>query len=175
MPYIAVDPGSSGAIIWEGNGQIMTSKMPETRGDCIYLLKRIIGSDPSKWIAYQEKISGFIPDGGASMMFQFGRNVERIGCILETLGVKIIEVNPQEWQRSLGLGKSERLRVTKDMNADQKKNVKAYNALKKREWKNKLKSEAQRRFPGIDVTLKNADALLIFEHAKMRGVINESL
>jgi hypothetical protein len=33
----------------------------------------------------------------------------------------------------------------------------------KSEWKNKLKAEAQRRFPDLKVTLKTADALLILE------------
>jgi hypothetical protein len=31
----------------------------------------------------------------------------------------------------------------------------------KTEWKTKLKNEAQRRYPGLDVTKKTADALLI--------------
>jgi hypothetical protein len=34
------------------------------------------------------------------------------------------------------------------------------------EWKNKLKAEAQRRFPKQKVTLANADALLIYEWAR---------
>jgi hypothetical protein len=37
--------------------------------------------------------------------------------------------------------------------------------MKPHEWKRKLKEEAQRLFPNMDVTLKTADALLILEYA----------
>ena len=39
------------------------------------------------------------------------------------------------------------------------------------EWKNVLKSRAAELFPSVDVTLWNADALLILDAAK-RGAIN---
>ena len=39
----------------------------------------------------------------------------------------------------------------------------AASCASKSEWKNKLKAEAQRRFPQLNVTLKTADALLIIE------------
>lgn len=108
-------------------------------------------------------------------MFEFGRNVERVGCILETLMCPVIEIQPKVWQKSLGLGSSERVQVPrmprgmnkteaniwKQANADEIKQAKAFNAKAKRDWKNKLKAEAQRRFPAIKVTLDNCDALLI--------------
>lgn len=48
----------------------------------------------------------------------------------------------------------------------EKKRVASLNAKYKTAWKNKLKAEAQRLFPSIKVTLKTADALLIYEYAK---------
>jgi hypothetical protein len=175
---IGVDPGANGAIaVWS---KVFTEayNLPETRKDAIDLVKSVVM--PFQAVAYIEKISGFIPDGGASQMFEFGKQVERIGCILETLGVPIFEITPQAWHKELSLGSIERTPVPKpprDLNGAMvprwkltwKKEIeaaKAKNAAAKREFKNKLKAEAQRRFPHIKVTLKNCDALLILEAGK---------
>ena len=101
-------------------------------------------------------------------MFAFGANVERCGCIIETLGIRLIEIAPKKWQGELGLGKSNRIRVPKKGEAtnDEIKAAKSFNAREKIAWKNKLKSEAQRRFPDLRVTLKTCDALLILEVAR---------
>ena len=99
-------------------------------------------------------------------MFEFGKSVERVGCVLETLGCPIIEIAPQAWQKLLGLGKSDRKQVPKEATAEEKKAIKAFNAGATREWKRKLLEEAQRRNPNLKVTLKNCDALLILEAAK---------
>lgn len=191
---IAIDPGASGGIAVqhiaqgrtlygdtvEGRCATGTYAMPETRGDAINLFKQI-AEFPENTVAYIEKISGFIPDGGASQMFEFGKSVERVGCILETLGVRIIEITPQSWMKSLAMGKIEKtaiprppkgmtsvaLSIWKQQNAEAIKAAKAANARLKTEFKNKLKAEAQRRFPKVKVTLKNCDALLILEVAKM--------
>lgn len=53
-------------------------------------------------------------------------------------------VRPQVWQKVFNLGT-------------------AASCASKSEWKNKLKAEAQRRFPHLPVTLATADALLILE------------
>jgi len=177
---IAVDPGSAGAIaIKERGGEPATFQMPETRGDAIVLFRKLLEFRSSA-VAYIEKISGFIPDGGASQMFEFGKSVERIGCILETLGCPVIEIPPQAWQKELSLGKSDRKpgprcpngltkkqqEEWKQQNSAAIKDAKAWNAIAKRDWKNKLKSLAQQRYPQLDVTLKNCDALLILEVAR---------
>jgi hypothetical protein len=178
---IAIDPGASGGIAVQQDTSTAVFAMPETRGDAIALFLGIV-KDPSNTEAYIEKISGFIPDGGASQMFEFGKSVERMGCILETIGVRIIEVTPQSWMKSLSLGKMDKspiprppkgmfgpaLSIWKQQHAEEIKSAKAANARLKTEWKNKLKAEAQRRFPSIKVTLKNCDALLILEAAKQK-------
>lgn len=153
--------------------------MPETRGDAIVLLRGLLEFRSSA-VAYIEKISGFIPDGGASQMFEFGKSVERIGCILETLGCPVIEITPQSWQKQLELGKSDRRpaprmpngldktaqSIWKQQHSAEIKDAKAWNAVAKRDWKNKLKSVAQQRYPQLGVTLNNCDALLILEVAR---------
>lgn len=168
--FIAIDPGASGAIAWSNRAGTCVEPMPDTRRGCIDVIRGIIraeapiGTD-GEMVAYVEKITGFIPDGGASMMFQFGAAVERVGCILETLGIRIIEITPQAWQKALGLGTKGLERAEPGMPPEEKKLLKARNAILKRDWKNKLKAEAERRFPSERVTLKTADALLILDVA----------
>lgn len=186
---IAVDPGASGAIAWCTNSgaEVNVAKMPETRGDTIALIKRIKALACGPTICYHEKVANYIPDGGASQMMAFGRSAERCACIVEVLGIPLIEIPPKEWQKLLNLGSSERKSVPKAPKADKtlsKKEAKAatslwkaehadeiaaaktFNAKAKRDWKNKLLSEAQRRFPGIPgITLGTADALLILAAA----------
>jgi hypothetical protein len=62
--------------------------------------------------------------------------------VVKTLKIPITLVTPQEWQKHFSLGT-------------------ASACASKTVWKNKLKAEAQRRFPACKVTLKTADALLI--------------
>jgi hypothetical protein len=168
---IAVDPGESGGIAWCDNKGLKTgvAAMPATRGDTIDLFKGIlsIGWAPPH-ICYHEKVSPFIPDGGASMMFAFGASAERCGCIAETLGVKLVDIPPKAWQARLGLGRSERIKVPNKgtVTPEEIKAAKAHNQRAKIQWKNKLKETAQHLFPDIKVTLKTSDALLILEVAK---------
>jgi len=179
---IAIDPGCSGGIAYQTVDGVKVINMPETRRDTIDSLRIILTRCIPSATAYIEKVASYIPDGGASQMFEFGRNVERVGCILETLGVPIIEVRPQEWQKGLSLGNSDRHRVPssprgaskeekkafKLTNAELIKGIKTANAKAKRDWKTRLKAEAQRRWPDQKVTLSTCDALLILSYAIQR-------
>jgi len=162
--FISVDPGAAGSVAWSNRQGIFVEPMPDTRRGVIDLARKAM-TDAIDPILYMEKVSSYIPGGGASMMFEYGRNVERIGCAFEFLGVRIVEIIPRSWQKVLGLGNSERIKATPDMDAAQKKNVTDWNAKAKRDWKNKLKSEAERRFPNQRVTLKTCDALLLLDVA----------
>lgn len=66
------------------------------------------------------------------------------GCLL-TLGIPVYVVRPQVWQARFGVAE-------KDY------------AKRKR----KLKAEAQRRYPGLHITLDTADAVLIWDWATHR-------
>lgn len=59
---------------------------------------------------------------------------------------KVVLVRPQEWQKSIGVGTKGDSTTT--------------------EWKNKLKAEAQRRFPLNTINLKTADAFCLLSHAE---------
>lgn len=63
------------------------------------------------------------------------------GCLL-SLGIPTVVVRPQVWQARFGVAE-------KDY----------------RKRKNRLKAEAQRRYPGLHITLDTADALLIWDWA----------
>ena len=92
-----------------------------------------------------EQVGGFVGKGQpGSAMFKFGEHFGFIKGVVQTLGIKLVLVRPQTWQKDFGLGT-------------------AANCASKSDWKNKLKAEAQRRFPHLPVTLATADALLILE------------
>jgi hypothetical protein len=73
-------------------------------------------------------------------MFGFGHGRGVLIGALMARCVRIIEPTPQQWQKWLQVG---------TIGGD----------------KNKLKAEAQRRYPAQKITLKTADALLILDYA----------
>lgn len=145
-PIIAIDPGSSGGFAWrDRDGEFHCAPMPETQGDVLDLLTEIHASCPGLICAI-EKVGGFVagnPTPG-STMFNFGRGVGFIEGILMTRSVPTETVTPQKWQKHVQLG--------------------SRGDMEKGEWKNKAKAIAQQRFPGLRVTLKVSDALLILEY-----------
>jgi hypothetical protein len=142
---IAIDPGKSGGIAvsrYMGK-QIQVFPMPATEKDLVELLASFMTMDPHdpcKMII--EKVGGYVGGRGqpGSAMFEFGKWAWGPVWVAQCYQIPVQMVTPQKWQKVLSLGTS-----TGD----------------KTKWKNKLKSEAQRRYPQINVTLKTADALLI--------------
>jgi len=180
---IAIDPGLVGGIVFGHIDRVGVAvnahAMPETETDVVDLLRsRIINArnnaaDMSfEIVAVMEKVGGYVGGAGqpGSAMFSFGRGAGIIyGCLMYAK-VRIEEVTPQKWQKFLSLGHKEHAKATPMVNPAmaklEAKRVAALNAKYKTEWKNKLKAEAQRLYPEIKVTLKTADALLIYEYAK---------
>jgi hypothetical protein len=149
---IAIDPGKSGGIaVIYPNGRTVADPMPETEEDLVNYLRSIDSEcslESYALHAYVEKVGGFVGKGQpGSAMFKFGFGAGVIEGALRALRIRTIYVRPQEWQKTFSLGT-------------------AAGCAKKTEWKNKLKAEAQRRFPSLKVTLSTADALLILEHAR---------
>jgi hypothetical protein len=144
---ISIDPGASGGIAWgRGTQPVQALPMPATEGDLVILL-RTLAADPSTTVAVVEEVGGYVGKAQpGSAAFKFGRNYGFALGVLQTLGVRVELVRPQKWQKSLSLGS-------------------ASSCASKTEWKNRLKSAAQRLFPSLKVTLATADALLIFNYA----------
>lgn len=94
-----------------------------------------------------EEVSGFAGKAQpGSAMFRFGENYGFVKGVIQALEIRLMLVRPQVWQKGFSLGT-------------------ASACASKTEWKNKLKAEAQRRFPHLNVTHKTADVLLILEYA----------
>lgn len=144
---IAIDPGAGGGIaVHETGCPDVAVPMLKTQGDTVAFL----GSVHSPCVCFLEVVSGF---AGAkqpgSAMFKFGESYGFIKGVIQALNIPLVLVRPQEWQKMFALGTAR---------ACESRTV----------WKNKLKAEAQRRFPALTVTLKTADALLLLEYAKTR-------
>ena len=165
MNLLAVDPGTQGGIAWLIDGASGCCSMPATEGDVWQKLLELYGKGVK--IAYVERQAGFIQGaGGASVMFTFGEGYGFIKGCLTALGMRIILVQPQKWQKALSLGNVGRLKIPKEASPEVRKSLKKINDAAKRSWKNKLKEEAQRRFPHLAATLANADALLLLDYAQ---------
>lgn len=150
---IAIDPGLSGGVAVSQFGKVECLPMPATQGDLLALLeilKRASDIEGEKIICVLEQVSGYAGKAQpGSAMFRFGENFGFIQGVVQALHIRLELVRPQDWQKDFSLGTSTQ-------------------CASKTVWKNKLKAEAQRRFPQLEVTLKTADALLILDHATRR-------
>src|SRR5512140_2121819 len=147
---VAIDPGMSGGMAVRWFDKTDCWAMPETQGDLLERLreiKSVAGLEGDELVCVLEEVSGFAGEAQpGSAMFRFGEHFGFIKGIVQALEIRLVMVRPQVWQKGFGLGTASACRT-------------------KSEWKNKLKAEAERRFPHLNVTLKTADALLILEHS----------
>ena len=146
MTTIGIDPGASGGIAWMfKDGTAGCQSMPETEADIVYLLRSIIAQNPDA-TAVIEEVGGFCGVGQpGSAMFKFGFSAGFLRGVAMSQGYRVHIVRPQKWQKHFSLGTSKE-------------------AGGKSEWKRKLKAEAQRRYPNLDITLKTADAVLLMDY-----------
>ncbi|MFO1514955.1 MAG: hypothetical protein U1F83_18950 [Verrucomicrobiota bacterium] len=148
---MAIDPGVSGGVAVAAMNAVTCHAMPDTEGDRLELIrsfKTAAEIEGASCVCVLEEVSGFVGKAQpGSAMFKFGEHYGFIKGVVQALGIKLVLVRPQVWQKSFGLGTASRCASQSD-------------------WKNKLKAEAQRRFPAVVVTLKTSDALLILEWAQ---------
>ena len=156
----AIDPGKNGALSYLQNGEVEAFNMPETEGDIVKLFMDTIGrKEPMDTIEiFMEKLTGFCGGSGnpGSAMFTLAKYYWCWIFLAIAFDVRINLVTPQKWQKFLDFGTkgSVRGKTTKEK------------YVINRDWKNKLKGEAQRLYPAIKVTLDNCDSLLILEYAR---------
>lgn len=146
---VGIDPGASGGIAWTTVGDNFSSgcqKLPDTEADIITLIRSIACTNVDK-TCFIEDVGGFVggPGNPGSAMFKFGFSAGFLRGVVMSLGFRVELVKPQKWQKHFGLGTAR---------ACGSKTI----------WKNKLKSEAQRRYPDFDITLNSADAVLIMDY-----------
>jgi hypothetical protein len=150
MIYMGIDPGASGgvAVIADINGglEVAAHEMPEQVNDLMDLL----ASYGNTSYAVCERVGPNRGKGerrqGASSMFTFGRGFGRLETALVASGIRHEFYGPQIWQKVFGLS------GVKDETSTEKKN--------------RHKAAAVRLFPGVKVTHKVADAILIAEFAR---------
>lgn len=147
---LGIDPGTHGGFMARmANGEFLTGPLPDTEGDLLTLLEMLGTTRADEKICYLENLVKFTGSPmPSSSMASYASNWGVLKGMLMALKFQLVLVTPQSWQKALGLGSSK--------------------GLSKTEWKNKLKSEAQRLYPAQRITLANADAALIFRHADLQ-------
>ena len=149
---LGIDPGKSGGVAWGGHGQSNeAAPMPPTDEETGTLIYQRVGTFPLvRDVAYVEDVPKYvgraIPSSSAAVLFY---NFGLVMGLLIARGIRVVLVRPQDWQKPLNLGTRRACGSAG-------------------EWKNKLKAEAQRRFPELKVTLKTADALLILDYGRTK-------
>lgn len=152
MNIIAIDPGQSGGIAFEIDGKLAADSMPSTTADLIDHLRSLSQFTPGVVVVIEELVKFAGKDQSGSSSIVYGKNYGIIEGVCMALGLRLEKVRAQQWQGNMGLKRAKK--------------------LKQSEWKNKLKARAQELFPGMTVTLKTADALLILEWARRyRGMV----
>jgi hypothetical protein len=149
---VAVDPGQSGAIVWTQDFiEIYIEKMPPTDVEVAQLIAsfHVLNKDVRVYLE-EPSTAGYGPLIPASSIARLAQNFGLIYGACIAMGFTMHRVKPQAWQVAHGLGKKK----------DHGKG-----------WKNHLKGKALELWPALDVTLANADALLILDAAR-RGDLN---
>ena len=149
--YIAIDPGVGGGIAWQISEEIGVGPMPANEPDIVHTLRNLIARGAGTVAVVIEDIPKFtgVKLPGSVMAVLHGNAGLTRGATL-ALCARMIMVKPHDWQKYFKLGTKGDCSGTT-------------------EWKNKLKGEAQRRFPHMHITLKTADAILIMEWARLTG------
>ena len=149
---VTIDPGVNGGLaLLDQDGVVTVQKMPGTDYEVVSFLVEV--SSTAKEIdCYLEEPTLYagknIPGSAiGKLMWNTGVLYGAAVC----LGWKMHRVRPAIWQKAHTCGTKGERSTT--------------------EWKNVLKARAAELFPTVDVTLWNADALLILDAAK-RGAIN---
>lgn len=172
MYYIGIDPGKKGGIavieekiIEDECGNLIGPKLKLRTQDLssfgddqrrIFLgLKNIVNHYTPNCVLLERispTIFGIDKGSGAKI---YG-NYRELGMALVAIDCKHTEVDPQTWQRGLGIPP----RVKKS----KRKGIKRGESTS--EWKARLKRSAQEIFPRFRVTLSVSDAILIAEYGR---------
>jgi hypothetical protein len=135
---IGIDPGENGAIAWiDERGRACVEKMPDTLLDLWEIFRDVASNGDCK--AYLEQVASS-PQMGVVSAFTFGRGYGNLEMALTAAGIPFERVRPQVWQGALNCLTGGDKRITK--------------------------RKAQELFPGIKITHKIAEGLLIAEYGR---------
>lgn len=155
--FLGCDPGWSGSFVLIKTGSIYLGEV-DGNGTEIELLIRLRSlmnhTSVGKVHGVIEKVNGFMGNAGSTGAsgFKFGTSFGRNLMALAALNIPFQEVAPQTWQKRMGIPPKQR-------------KTKGQSGEKSEKFKKRLQGIAQRLYPTVDVSLRNADALLIAEYA----------
>lgn len=146
---MGIDPGVNGGIAYVTSSEpdvISVCKMPDSDAGVCELLVELSNKAKVVEMFLEEPplFAGKNIPGSAIGKLMWNTGVLYGAAV--TLGFRIKRVRPPIWMKALGLGTKGEMTTTA--------------------WKNKLKGRAVELYPTVDVTLWNADALLILEYAR---------
>lgn len=147
--YLGLDPGASGGIARLCGSTLNVTAMPKTEADIWTWTKGSI----LPIFAVLEANTGYVGGIGnpGSAMFKFGVNHGLLEMALVAAGIPYRKISPAVWQKGLGI--------------PTRKKGKAGES--KTQFKNRLKARAQQLYPGAEVTLATADAILIARYCQI--------
>ena len=148
---VAIDPGVNGGIVWSVDGEPVTcEKMPSTDVEVCQLLASLSckAKDAELFLEEPPLFAGKNIPGSAIGKLMWNTGVLYGAAV--AMGWRIHRIRPSAWLKAHTVGTKGELTTTA--------------------WKNKLKARAAELFPDVDVTLWNADALLIFDAATRRAI-----
>jgi hypothetical protein len=151
--FLGIDPGKQGGIVlldYNGNW-VVSAKMPDTEID-LWRALRTIEKGEDTVTAIIEQVGGYTRRDGpqpGSAAFKFGQGYGALLMGLVAAEIPFSRVIPRTWQKGLGIPPKPK-------------------EMSKPQWKRRLKSIAQERFPEPVVTAWMADALLIADYCRRR-------
>lgn len=152
--YIGIDPGANGAVgVYEGADARCYSLSGLSDRDLSNLIAGIAVGPKSLAFAVIERVGGYIGINGipSNAMFNFGMGYGKLLMALTCVGIPFEEITPQTWQKGLGIPKRDKAK-----------------GETQQQFKRRLKAKAESLFPEVNVTLTNADALLIALYCKRK-------
>ena len=148
---VAIDPGVNGGICWSADGDpVEACKMPSTDIEVCQLLADLSckAKDVELFLEEPPLFAGKNIPGSAIGKLMWNTGVLYGAAV--AMGWRIHRIRPAIWQKAHTVGKKGERSTT--------------------EFKNALKARAAELFPGVTVTLWNADALLIYDAATRRAI-----
>lgn len=167
--FMGIDPGVSGgiAIVSEDRKHVRAWTMPKTREGLIDIFRT---QTRDVEVVYVEKVWSS-PQMGVASAFTFGGKYEGPILVAMCAGIEVIEVLPQKWQRTLGLGSDpskakRRKKGDPELTPEEKKLNRQIHSEEQAKHKRDLFDAACLWFPNFEMTLSRCDALLIAEYAR---------
>ena len=144
---LAIDTGSSGGLAHASQDSApLAYAMPDTDAAIVDLVRSLALDSDVVVIENPPKFCG--PKLPGSSMYVMGYKYGLIVGAVVALQRPTVRVQPKAWQDGVGSTKG----------------------TQGAGWKRFLRSVAQERFPHLKVTLKTADALLIFDYARRNNL-----